>query len=49
MIEIEKPNITTVNLSEDGTSGKFIVDPLERGYGTTLGNQKTINRVGFVA
>ena len=38
MIEIEKPNIITVNLSEDGTSGKFIVDPLERGYGTTLGN-----------
>ena len=38
MIEIEKPNITTVNLSEDGTSGKFIVDPLERGYGITLGN-----------
>ena len=38
MIEREKPNITTVNLSEDGKSGKFIVDPLERGYGTTLGN-----------
>ena len=38
MIEIEKPNITTVNLSEDGASGKFIVEPLERGYGTTLGN-----------
>ena len=38
MIEIEKPNITIVNLSEDGKSGKFIVDPLERGYGTTLGN-----------
>ena len=38
MIEIEKPNITTVNLSEDGTFGKFIVEPLERGYGTTLGN-----------
>ena len=38
MIEIEKPNITTVNLSEDGRSGKFIVDPLERGYGITLGN-----------
>ena len=38
MIEIEKPNITTVNLSEDGTSGKFIVEPLERGFGTTLGN-----------
>ena len=38
MIEIEKPNITIVNLSEDGTNGKFIVEPLERGYGTTLGN-----------
>ncbi len=38
MIEIEKPNITTVNLSEDGRSGKFIVEPLERGYGITLGN-----------
>lgn len=38
MIEIEKPNIATVNLSEDGRNGKFIVEPLERGYGTTLGN-----------
>ena len=38
MIEIEKPNIATVNLSEDGKTGKFIVEPLERGYGTTLGN-----------
>ena len=38
MIEIEKPNITTVNLSEDGTHGKFIVEPLERGFGITLGN-----------
>ena len=38
MIEIEKPNISTVNLSEDGRSGTFIVEPLERGYGTTLGN-----------
>ena len=38
MIEIEKPNITTVNLSEDGTRGTFIVEPLERGYGITLGN-----------
>lgn len=38
MIEIEKPNIATVNLSEDGRSGKFIIEPLERGYGTTLGN-----------
>jgi len=38
MIEIEKPNITTVNLSEDGRNGRFIVEPLERGYGVTLGN-----------
>ena len=38
MIEIEKPNITTENLSADGTSGTFIVEPLERGYGITLGN-----------
>lgn len=38
MIEIEKPNIVTANLSEDGTSGTFIVEPLERSFGTTLGN-----------
>jgi DNA-directed RNA polymerase subunit alpha len=38
MIEIEKPKIETVALSEDGAYGKFVVEPLERGYGTTLGN-----------
>jgi DNA-directed RNA polymerase subunit alpha len=38
MIEIEKPNIVSVNLNEDGKNGKFIIEPLERGYGTTLGN-----------
>ncbi len=38
MIEIEKPNITTVSLSDDNTVGKFVVEPLERGFGTTLGN-----------
>ncbi len=38
MIEIEKPKIETVELKEDGTYGKFVVEPLERGYGTTLGN-----------
>lgn len=37
MIEIEKPTITN-EISEDGTYGKFIVEPLERGYGTTIGN-----------
>jgi DNA-directed RNA polymerase subunit alpha len=38
MIEIEKPKIETVEISEDATFGKFVVEPLERGYGTTLGN-----------
>ena len=38
MIEIEKPTIETVEISEDATFGKFIIEPLERGYGTTLGN-----------
>ncbi|MDJ1112195.1 MULTISPECIES: DNA-directed RNA polymerase subunit alpha [Macrococcus] len=38
MIEIEKPRIETVEISEDSKFGKFVVEPLERGYGTTLGN-----------
>lgn len=38
MIEIEKPIIECLSLSEDNTYGKFVVEPLERGYGTTLGN-----------
>ncbi len=38
MIEIERPNITTVELKSDGSYGKFCIEPLERGYGTTLGN-----------
>ena len=38
MIEIEKPKIETEILSEDGSHGKFVVEPLERGFGTTLGN-----------
>ncbi len=38
MIEIEKPTIECVELSEDGKFGKFVVEPLERGYATTLGN-----------
>ena len=36
MIEIEKPRIDCENLAEDGSYGKFVVEPLERGYGTTL-------------
>ena len=38
MIEIERPNIATAELSEDGRHGVFVVEPLERGYGITLGN-----------
>lgn len=38
MIEIEKPKIETVEISEDAKYGKFVVEPLERGYGNTLGN-----------
>ena len=34
----EKPNITATVLSEDGSEGEFVVEPLERGYGITLGN-----------
>ena len=38
MIEIEKPNSVTADRSPDGTKGTFIVEPLERSFGTTLGN-----------
>lgn len=38
MIEIQKPRIDTAELSPDGRFGKFVVEPLEPGYGTTLGN-----------
>ena len=38
MMEIERPKIDTANLSPDGRYGKFVVEPLERGFGTTLGN-----------
>lgn len=38
MIEIEKPKIETVTIGEDSRFGKFIIEPLERGYGNTLGN-----------
>ena len=38
MIEIEKPEIKTIEVSDDAKFGKIVVEPLERGYGTTLGN-----------
>ena len=38
MFDFNKPKIEMVELSEDGKYGKFVVEPLERGYGITLGN-----------
>ena len=38
MIEIERPKIEIAEISENGTYGKFVVEPLERGFGATLGN-----------
>ncbi len=38
MFDFEKPNIEIAELSEDKKYGRFVVEPLERGYGTTLGN-----------
>lgn len=38
MIEIERPKIECVETVEDKTYGKFVIEPLERGYGITLGN-----------
>ena len=38
MIEIEKARIDCVELSQDGSYGKFVIEPLERGFGNTLGN-----------
>ena len=38
MIEIEKPRIEILELNDEENYGKFVVEPLERGYGTTLGN-----------
>ena len=38
MIEMEKPRVECVEKSEDGKYARFEVEPLERGYGITLGN-----------
>ena len=38
MFDFERPNITVEEISDDGKVGKFVVEPLERGYGITLGN-----------
>lgn len=38
MFEFEKPRIEIAEMAQNGTYGRFVVEPLERGYGTTLGN-----------
>ena len=38
VFDFEKPKIEIAEISEDKRYGKFVVEPLERGYGTTLGN-----------
>lgn len=38
MFDFERPNIDIVEISEDKKFGRFVCEPLERGYGTTLGN-----------
>ena len=38
MFGIEKPNIQCVEKAEDNSFGRFVIEPLERGYGITLGN-----------
>ena len=38
MLEMQKPKIECVELSEDCSYGRFVVEPLERGYGLTIGN-----------
>jgi DNA-directed RNA polymerase subunit alpha len=38
MIEIEKPVIDCIEMDDDGTYGKFVLEPLERGFGMTIGN-----------
>ena len=38
MVKIIEPKIETAELKSDGTYGKFVAEPLDRGFGTTLGN-----------
>lgn len=38
VLDFKEPNIEIVEISEDKKYGRFVVEPLERGYGTTLGN-----------
>ena len=46
MIGIEKPSIEALDLTADGTYGKFVVEPLERGFGITT--MKHVILIGFI-
>ncbi len=48
MFDFEKPNIEIAEISEDKRYGKFVVEPLERGYGTTLGNSLRVKIDGVL-
>ena len=48
MFEFEKPRIEIAEISEDNKYGRFVVEPLERGYGTTLGNSLRRIRVSAI-
>ena len=45
MFDFNKPKIEIAEISEDRKYGRFVVEPLERGYGTTLGN--SLRRLRF--
>ena len=49
MFDFEKPKIEIAEISEDKKYGKFVVEPLERGYGITLGNSPEKNHAFFIA
>ena len=42
MVKIIEPKIETAELKSDGTYGRFVVEPLDRGFGTTLGNSLSV-------
>ena len=49
MFDFNKPNIEITEISEDKKYGRFVVEPLERGYGTTLGNSLEKNHAFITA
>ena len=49
MFDFNKPKIEITEISEDKKFGRFVVEPLERGYGTTLRSQSRTFPLGFSA